>query len=106
MNQSSSTFGQSLVGVDDNGLPYSKDAKDNQKEQNVRYENFYLILYNRGTNDKDILIEPKVPNEKLPYLQYWIQATAQKGDASQIFKFSEDKSGVYDVLKYGYYETN
>lgn len=106
MNQVGSTFGRSLVGVHDDGSLRVEAAKDDQKEQNVRYENFYLILYNRGTDDKDIVIESKVPNEKLPYLQYWIQATAQKGGASQIFKFSEDKSGVYDVLKYGYYETN
>lgn len=69
-----------------------------------KYDNFILILYNNSNQNKTIDISAN--GELMPLLQYWIQATAQKGDASQIFKFSEDKSGVYDVLKYGYYETN
>lgn len=61
----------------------------------------YLILYNQE-GKKAVSIESTKPFS-LP--QYTITATARKGDASQVFRFQEDKSRYYDSLKYGYYGT-
>ena len=63
----------------------------------------YLIVYNNSNADlPDVQVTADSPFT-LP--KYQVTATATKGDASQVFRFSEDKSRVYDALKYGYYGT-
>ena len=89
--------------------PGVKDFWSGKSEQkNVTYENFYLILYN-GSDEwhpgttQTVKINAST-NFALP--EYSITSTATKGDASQVFRFSENKAGAYDALKYGYYNPN
>lgn len=74
---------------------------------NVELISPYLILYNSWSindiaSNVNIWIKSTSPFT-LP--QYTITATASKWDASQVFRFSEDKSKYYDYLKYWYYAT-
>ncbi len=61
--------------------------------------NPYLMVYNTDTT-KNIRITAATPFT-LPTMT--IEATAQKNDSSQVYRFTEDKSRYYDALKYGVY---
>lgn len=62
--------------------------------------NPYLMIYNTDTVPKDVHITTTTPFA-LPTMT--IEATAQKNDSSQVYRFTEDKSRYYDALKYGVY---
>ena len=64
--------------------------------------NPYLMIYNSENTSQDVHITASTPFA-LP--QMTIEATAQKWDSLQIFRFTEDKSKYYDALKYGVYNT-
>lgn len=60
----------------------------------------YIMIYNNNPTEQEVHITASTPFA-LP--QMTIEATAQKNDSSQIFRFTEDKSRYYDALKYGVY---
>lgn len=60
----------------------------------------YIMIYNDKPTEQEVHITASTPFA-LP--QMTIEATAQKNDSSQIFRFTEDKSRYYDALKYGVY---
>lgn len=62
--------------------------------------NPYLMIYNTDTVTKDIHI---TTSSEFTLPSMTIEATAQKNDSSQVFRFTEDKSRYYDALKYGVY---
>lgn len=95
-----SEFWKFVIGTNEKGKP-TKTPIQKEKKETFQLENFYLILYNSNTSEKTITITSKTPFA-LPH--FTIKATASKGDASQVFKFSEDKSRIFDALKYGYYD--
>ena len=88
-----------------------KDFLDSSKEEfgtgdqktKLKRDFPYLIVYNNQNADLSGVQVTADSPFTLP--KYQVTATATKGDASQVFRFSEDKSRVYDALKYGYYGT-
>ncbi len=70
----------------------------------IQRKNPYLIIYNDSSNDLNNVVVDSKSDKKFALPRYTLTATATKGDASQIFRFSEDKGAVYDALKYGYYD--
>lgn len=92
-------------------LENNGDAKDfifptdegrNTATTSLERKNPYLILYNNsGVPLQGVTVES---SEEFTLPEYTLTATATKGDASQIFEFSENKGAVYDLLKYGYFD--
>lgn len=61
----------------------------------LKIERPFLILRNDGNVKQDITIISETPFS-LP--QYTIKATAKRGDASQTFQFSENRSKYFEIL--------
>lgn len=61
----------------------------------------YLMIYNPSSS-QDIRIKSHVDTPfALP--QITLEATAQKNDSLQVYRFQEDKSRYFETLKYGIY---
>lgn len=73
---------------------------DVSKQTRLNISNPYLMIYNNNPTEQEVHISASTPFS-LPEMT--IEATAQKNDSSQIFRFTEDKSRYYDALKYGVY---
>lgn len=68
---------------------------ENHQENDLNISQPFLILRNNGSTEKTLTItSPKLFS--LP--QYTIKATAKRGDASQTFQFSENRSKYFEIL--------
>lgn len=72
-----------------------------RQQKNVEYKDFYLVLFNKNLGAQNVNIST---NSEFSLPKYTITSTAKKWEASQVFEFAEDKSRIYDFLKFGYYD--
>jgi hypothetical protein len=70
--------------------------------KNTEVKNPYLLVFYSGS-DADITLKTDKPFT-LPEIR--VTAEAQKNDALQAIRFTEDKSKYYDAIKYGVFNTN
>ncbi|NRH21299.1 hypothetical protein HOO68_04615 [Candidatus Gracilibacteria bacterium] len=81
-------------------ITYSYDTTESIASFLSTKQDPYFVIQNSTLSDLSLNFSSTLPFS-LPTIS--ITATANKGDSSQVFKFTEDKGKYYDALKYGIY---